>query len=435
MKRKKIVLYHPATHHEKFYSFFWIPYSLLTIASSICDNYETIIIDENLNEQYNVYKLIENCLCVGISVMTGQQIIGALKFTKIVKSINPQIPIIWGGCHPTLLPEITISNSDIDFLVIGRGEIVFNKLIAELETSQNFIDIENIVYKKDNQIVYNKIKNDIILVNSFNWNLLNINNYIRQDEKIGKNVINYVSSFGCPFDCTFCSEVALYQNKWLAYDNKRIINDIQFLLENTNAKSIKFFDANFFGNPNKAIDFAKRIIELKLIFNWAAAIHPKTLSELNNTDLEILQNSNCCRLLIGAESGYQPALDIINKKITANEIIISAIKCSEFNVNGSFTFIVGLPNCDIEKEIEETINIGNQIRRINSKHDVKIHFYAPYPNTLLFHKAIEFGFKPPKTLQDWADYDYYNIETPWIKKDYEKVIHSFNSKNCIYVHL
>ena len=94
MKRNKIILYHPKTHHEKFYSFFWIPYSLLTIASVLPSKCEVQIIDDNLEKNELNFEFFKNCLCVGISVMTGHQIKGALNLSKRIKELNSNIPII-----------------------------------------------------------------------------------------------------------------------------------------------------------------------------------------------------------------------------------------------------------------------------------------------------------------------------------------------------
>src|SRR5665213_2751904 len=228
--RKKIVLYHPATHHERFYSFYWIPYSLLAIASMVSDKYEVVIIDENLEDSIINFKtLTENCLCVGISSMTGHQITGGLSFAANIRKNNPDIPIIWGGPHPTILPELTIEHSLVDVIVKGQGELAFYEIVKRLESNDTLLGIENVVYKSENKITHNpstslKEKSNLPL---FPWNLVEVSRYIRNDEKIGTNVLNYVSSQGCPFECTFCSEVALYNRKWKSYGIERILNDIE----------------------------------------------------------------------------------------------------------------------------------------------------------------------------------------------------------------
>lgn len=436
--KKKIILYHPATHHEKFYSFFWIPYSLLAIASMLIDMYEVIIIDDNLEDtEVDFENITDNCLCVGISSMTGHQITGGLFFASNIKKYNPHIPIIWGGAHPTILYDLTISHPLVDVVVKGQGEFSFREIVNRLEKKQTLHGIKGVIFKENNQIIHNssitlKDKNELPL---FPWHLIDITKYIRSDEKIGTRILNYVSSQGCPFECTFCSEVALYDRKWKSYGTARILSDIEYLIDKGGANAIKFYDANFFVNISTVTQFASALVEKKYGITWAASGHPKTLNNLTESQWQILNQSKCSRLLIGAESGSQEALNIIKKEITPALILELAAKCSKYDVVGSFTFVVGFPNCNDINEISKTLDVASQIRSIDSRHDVKIHFYAPYPGTPLFDEAIKAGFKVPITLEEWAGFDYYTIETPWVDAKWESIIHKFNSENSPYVHL
>ncbi len=438
MREKKIVLYHPATHHDKFYSFYWIPYSLLTIASMVADQHEVILIDDNLEDTvYDFSKLTKDCLCVGISSMIGHQITGGLEFAKTIRQNNSDIPIIWGGSHASILPNLTINHPLADIVVRGQGEYAFRKIVEHLDKRQVLEDINNIVYKQDNSVISNKtsLLRSKTNLPEFPWHLIDIQKYIRCDEKIGTKILNYVSSQGCPFPCTFCSEVALYKSKWKSYGAERIIKDTEYLVKEGKINAIKFYDANFFVNIPIVMQFAEYLVDMDLNISWAASGHPKTLNALKPEQWQLLSKSKCARLLIGAESGSQQVLNIIKKDITPDSILDLAKKCSDFSIVSSFSFIVGFPNYRDEKEVEKTLELGLKIRAVNSLHDVKVHFYAPYPGTPLFQDSCRAGFKAPQTLEEWAEYDYYTIETPWIDKKYEKIIHDFNANNCPYVHL
>ncbi|HRG68437.1 MAG TPA: radical SAM protein [Saprospiraceae bacterium] len=436
--RKKIILYHPATHHERFYSFYWIPYSLLAIASMVSDEYEVVIIDDNLEDNIvDFQSLTKNCLCVGISSMTGHQITGGLNFAGEIKKQNPNIPIIWGGPHPTILPELTITHQFVDVIILGQGEYAFLEVVNRLKKNETLLGIESVIFKEGQHIIHNsravlKDKKELPL---FPFDLIDVKKYIRNDEKIGTHILNYVSSQGCPYECAFCSEVALYDRKWKSYGVERIMNDINYLINEGGANAIKFYDANFFVNISTVMRFASSLVEKNYGITWAASGHPKTLNMLKEEQWRLLNQSKCSRLLIGAESGSQEALNIIKKDITPELVIELANKCSRFDVVGSFTFVVGFPNCTDKDEIEKTLEIASEIRSIDSRHDVKIHFYAPYPGTPLFNEAIKAGFKIPNTLAQWAEFDYYTIETPWVDNKWEPIIHKFNYENSPYVHL
>ena len=435
---KKIILFHPKTQHEKFYSFFWMPYSLIGIGSMFDESFDVIIIDENLNEIVEITKsTLKDVVCVGISSMIGAQITNGLRFAKRVREINPTIPIVWGGHLPTILPELTLDNEYVDIIISGQGEYAFLNYVHSLLNNSKLDIIDGLGYiDVDGNKKINKLNNSISRkkLPKFRWELIDAKKYIRNDKNLGERILNYITSLGCPFPCTFCAEKPMYGNNWYHYSSERIICDLNYLITTYELDAIKFYDANFFANPKVAFNTIHYLNEQHSI-NWAASGHPKTLNMFNDKDWEVLRQSGCKRLLIGAESGDENALNIVKKQITPDIIISLAQKCTKYHIIGSFTFIVGFPNCDFETELNSTIDLGNKIRVLSKNHEVKIHFYAPFPGTKLYKEAINLGFKEPETLNDWSVYDYYNIETPWIDEKYEKEVHEFNNMNCKYVNL
>jgi anaerobic magnesium-protoporphyrin IX monomethyl ester cyclase len=94
---------------------------------------------------------------------------------------------------------------------------------------------------------------------------------------------------------------------------------------------------------------------------------------------------------------------------------------------------VGFPG--IQDDLEDTLRLGESLRAIWEKHEVKVHFYAPYPGTPLWNEAIRHGFKPPGDLDGWSEFDYYAVTTPWVDPAWQDVVRSFNQTHCPYVHV
>ena len=59
---------------------------------------------------------------VGLTCMSGPQIRYGLEFARKVRAESPRLPIVWGGVHPTLLPEQTAASELVDVVVRGEGE-------------------------------------------------------------------------------------------------------------------------------------------------------------------------------------------------------------------------------------------------------------------------------------------------------------------------
>src|SRR3989338_7606256 len=96
-----------------------------------------------------------NTLCVGINCSTGRMISSALGVAHHAREINPELPIVWGGPHPTLMPEQTLKHPLVDIVVINEGDKVFMELIKALANKKNLSGIEGIGYKDNATIKIN----------------------------------------------------------------------------------------------------------------------------------------------------------------------------------------------------------------------------------------------------------------------------------------
>lgn len=423
--RDTVILYYPKIRYLPEYKFFWTPLSLLAISRLLYDDYKIIIIDGNIQRDYHtlVKNHLDRCICIGISTITGGgQLRDAIKFAQIIRNINKDMPIVWGGPHPTSLPDETIKHDMVDIVVRGQGEITFKEVVNSLEKGSSFDKVLGITCKKNNQVIHNNNRPifDINGLSNMPWELIKIENYIRNDVTVNTKTINLVSSYGCPYGCKFCYEVVAYKRRWTGLKAKRILDEISALVNQYGINGVKFYDANFFVNPSRVKDFCVGVVERKLKIKWAASAHPKDLLRLKH-DFGLIKESGCTRILIGAESGSPEVLRFIDKRVSVDEILEAARLCNEFEIIGSFTFMVGFP-IDADKNGKETKDLIEIILGNYPKHEIRVHLWAPYPGTELYPVALERGFEPPKTLEEWADYEYYKPQTPWINEELVKML-------------
>lgn len=438
---KTIVLFHPRTLHENNYRNYHIPYSILAIAT-ILDRkkYNIILIDDNdqKKESYeDVLKSNKNSLlCVGISSMIGAQITYAMKFAKEVRNLNIKVPIIWGGPLATILPEQLIENEYVDILIMGQGERIFSNILKYLDGELSIEHIKGIAYKSGCSCVINQ-RVELENINNFPayktvYDLLDLEHYIRNDEHISSRVLSYHSSQGCPFKCGYCAEVSLWNRKWYGYNVERIIGDIDYLIEKYHVNGIKFYDSEFFIDKKRALEFASYLIDNNYHISWAASAHPQSINRLSDDELEMLRRSGLKRLLIGAESGSEEELKLIGKDSNKKIIMNVAKRCEQKNIYVCFTFVTGYPTMP-SKNIEDAFDFVYELHDFTPMHEVKLHFYGPYPGTPLYNLALDNGFVPPDSLLGWAKHDYYNILTPWIDEKYSKKLREINETLYPYI--
>jgi radical SAM superfamily enzyme YgiQ (UPF0313 family) len=438
MAKQEVILFHPRTGHEKNYRNFWIPYSVLSIGSHLANKgYDVKIVDNN-SKQRSPNEIVSELTrpdLVGVSTMIGHQISEGLDFAAKIKERFPEVTTIFGGGAPTILPEQFLGSDYVDIVVRGQGEQTSLEAAEALKGKRGLENIPGVSFKdKNRKAVHNNSRTPINsdAFAAYDYSLVNPRDYIRSDEHISNKVLNHISSQGCPFGCGFCSEVALYDRKWTSESLERMMQEVSELVEQHGADGIKFYDANFFVNKKRSLSFAEEIKKRDWNIQWAASAHPKNLLVLNDSELRTVSDSGCSRILIGAESGNNEELDYINKNMTTEDVLEVAKRLGRVGIHGSFTVIVGYPGFP-EDNIARTLQFGKQLATTSPLHEVKAHVYAPYPGTPLYQDAIKHGFVAPKTLEDWANYDYYEVQTPWLRSEVTQQIRDFNLNHCPYV--
>jgi len=438
MKRDTVILYQPKVDFLPYYPCFWAPLSILSVAAPLVQKgIRVIILDGNLGEHSKdraiVAENISRCICVGItSMIGGHQLERGLDFATHVKSLSANLPIVFGGPGASIIPDQLITVPEIDFVVLGQGEKPFSDLVDNLIAGTNNNHISGVISKgTDDSKKVVPILLDKNLFPPYPWHLLNVEKYIREDRYLGRRVLNYVSSQGCPYSCGYCSEVAVYHFRWTAFTAKRTFEEVKHLAKTFSLEGIKFYDANFFVNSKRVTEFAGYLLNDGIGIKWGASAHPKNIIKLSDQLAEIKQ-SGLSRLLVGAESGSPEALKYIRKGCATEEILLVAELCARFQIAVAFTFIVGFPG--IKEDIKATLDTVLEMKKISGDFDIKIHFYAPFPGTPLYHEARKNGYHAPASLRDWSIYDYYRIQTPWLAEKEEKKVRMFGDFYCDFLY-
>src|ERR1700710_585802 len=142
----KVLLFNPKSAVAKHR----VPNSILNIAASIEGKYDWAIVDGNCDE--DPLKTIEDYVAnkgykyIGITVMPGPQLRGAIPVSKAIKAKYPYVTIIWGGYFPSTQPKAVLESKYVDFIINGPGDHAFPLLIDALENGTPFEFIKNIIY-------------------------------------------------------------------------------------------------------------------------------------------------------------------------------------------------------------------------------------------------------------------------------------------------
>jgi radical SAM superfamily enzyme YgiQ (UPF0313 family) len=400
-----------------------LPFGLLAVSSSLRRaGFSTVILDLNVCTEQSALERIKNesPLFVGFSVFTGPMIKDALSFSKAIRKFNKDVPLVWGGPHPTIMPDITIAHPLVTIICSGEGERSSVGLADALLKGLPLNSIPGLIFKDETgQIIKNKPMDRIEPSEADNEISLDLKSiectpYIFKNH--GKKTAIFITSRGCPYRCTFCWNLLFHNRKYTAWSSQKIFDEIKPLIE-MGVEKILLFDS-FLGPVSRV----KAIGELlrKSGLSWAIEDGCRVDYHCTEAFFKDLAENGCSHVTFGAESGSQRVLDIISKNITIDDLINSAAMSNKYGIGARYQWMTGIPG-EAKDDSLKTIDLIDTITRINPKSSHSIELYFPYPGNDLYNKVCNSGWKPPYDLDSWGDFRWegrypYHTEGTWYYK-------------------
>ncbi len=421
----KVTLVFPRLRRE---SNVWAPLPLQAVAAPLlADGFEVRLVDGRVIHPHmpDIIEAAGGVLYVGLSVMTGFQIRDAVLISKTLKDVYPELPIVWGGYHASMLPEQTLAEDYIDIIVRGQGQLAALELARRLaaDAGADLDGIPGVCYKRaDSEMV---IAEHPALVDIERFpptpydDILDMEKYMVPD--LGRRTMKYFSSQGCPFGCGFCAETSMYGRGWVGFPPERVVDDLEHLVKKYRVDGFDFADTNFFVSKKRVQAICEGIIERGLKIVWAADVRTKQFIDFTPELRQLIYDAGCRRLLLGAESGSQAALEHIGKQTTVDDTLHVSRLCDDLGIIARFTTMFGFPG-EPEVDIELTMRMIESIKAINEDFEVHGFFFAPYPGAPMYDEAVRLGFKSPETLEGWADFDLTELHTPWVDPIYKEKV-------------
>lgn len=382
------------------------PLGLLTVAAPLVEQgMEVCLLDERAESDFDARlfeELKKNPLCVGISSMSGRHISGALRVSRLVKQ-QSSVPVVWGGVHPSLMPESTVRHELVDIVVRDDGEETFLELLASLKApSATLHRIRGIAFKENGQVVMTERAEPTRIENLplIPFRLVDFDKYsARESWTSEKNVLPMETSRGCPFACSFCTE-SVRKKKWRALSPERVVSDIKQYAQKYGIRSFTFIDDNLFGNIKRG----ERIIELMVQENagikWYTNIRTDYMARVDSAFLAQMEQSGCGMLTFGAESGSDRILRMVNKRATKEEVIAVNRKLARLNISPHFVTIRGFPT-ETREDIVKTFLLNIQLLLENKKAICDFPFLIPTPRTVIARQCLK-EQADRYSLEGWA---------------------------------
>ena len=408
------------------------PLALLFLADAVDRaGFDAIILDEQVEERVfeKLRSLSREALCLGVTSMSGHQIQGALAAAAVAKESRADLPIIWGGWHPSLLPEQTAQHTLVDIVVRGPGETTVVELLNRMTSNQSWEDVAGITYRRDGKVISSpdrpikapdsqrQLPFAKLCMDRYGGQKMEGDDYGTIFSCESGHPFPYISSCGCPFRCRFCAATKVYQRKWFALPAEKTLDELETLHKQYGIKVFYFVDPEFFIDANRAEAIMQGVVDRGLKIIWKAQVRPDHIVKLGLERMRLAYQSGCRQLEIGQESGSPEMLEMIQKDSDITLAIESAIILRESGVIGQYNMIFGFPN-ETDKHIRESLQFVAKLKRVNPECLIPMFFFTPHPGIPLLKDAEACGYKPPLSLIDWSrmSFSYSEPVMPWIRR-------------------
>lgn len=318
-----------------------------------------------------------------------------------------KIPTVIGGTHATFLRDEVLEHCD--FVVRGEGQVTFPELVDAISNGKGFESIAGLSYHSpEGAPIHNPDRppsspREFAALPSPNLKLIVGHERMTQ--------IPIMTSWGCPYDCDFCSVVSMFGRN-VRY---RPVADVLDELEQYRGKNCFFYDDNFVVNEARTTELLQGMIDRKLDIRWIAQMRTAAAYHGGQVDhdlLTLMNRSGCKGVFCGIESVRQATLDAFNKRQKVEDIAgaIRAFHGYKIHVHGMFVF--GADTDDTET-FRETVDFALE-HKIDT---LQFMMLVPLPGTRLYSRMEEQGRLLTK---DWSLYDgHYCVIRPKLMSPYE----------------
>ncbi len=320
---------------------------------------------------------------VGISSTTST----ILESYRIADELRRRgIPVIIGGSHVTFMVDEALRHAD--YVARGEGgETIMVQLAEALQGARELGSVNGISYKGENgEAVHAPLHERCQDLDLLPFPDLTL---IHGHERISPTPI--MTSWGCPFDCTFCSVTAMFGKKYRFRSAENVVAE----LKEKQPRRIFFYDDNLAANRKRLKALLRLMIQEGITVPWGAQVRTDVVRDKEL--LELMQASGADFVALGLESINQATLDHFEKSQTVGDIEHAIKVLHDYGIRSHGMFVLGADH-DTPDSVRETVQFA-----IRNKIDtVMLNILTPLPGTQQFEELDAEG----RIIErDWSFYD------------------------------
>lgn len=332
------------------------PLGLLYVSAYLkSKDIENDVFDTTFSSLANQLTFIKNkkpkVICIYTNLMTKIEVIKLIKILKTEKYNFPKI--ILGGPDVTYNVENYLK-AGADFLVIGEGEETTFELYNAIINNENYFNINGIAYLENNKVVQTQARVKFKELDELplpNREAINMQHYLDTwKNNHGQSSMTISTQRGCPYTCKWCS-TAVYGQSYRRRPANQVAEEMKMLKDKYNPDALWFVDDVFTVSHKWLLAFREEVLKQNAIIPFECITRAE---RLNDEILALLKEIGCFRIWIGAESGSQKIIDLMDRRVDVNVVKEAIQKTNALGMQTGTFIMLGYPGETIE-DIDETI--------------------------------------------------------------------------------
>lgn len=355
-------------------------------------------------------------LMVYVNLMTRLNVLRLIRFIRESPDLS-ETRIILGGPEVKYHAE-NLLKSGADVIIIGEGEETAVELVRQLEKNpepENLKDIPGLAFiNGNNEAEFSPERTKIREIDTLplpNRKKINLHQYLEAwKSHHGQSAMSVSTMRGCPYTCKWCSR-AVYGLSYRRRSPARVADELEWIQKTYNPDSIWFVDDVFTVSHKWLADFRDEILERGIQLPYECITRA---DRMNEEVIGMLKESGCFRVWIGAESGSQKIIDLMDRRVDVNKVRDMIIKAREAGIQAGTFIMLGYPG-ETEKDIEETIHhlktsnpdyftitVAYPIRGTELYAEVEHLHTREFDWNISTDRDIDFERTYPRNYYDWA---------------------------------
>jgi len=319
------------------------------------------------------------------------------EITELLNKLGRNFPIVIGGQMVSPTPEFAVEITGADIGVIGEGEITLYNLVKALRDGSDISKVKGIVINNGEEKTLTgpgEYIEDLSKLPKIPYELFPSTDWLhvgraylpfpQPHNQYADRTVTIHGGRGCPFRCNFC-----YHHSRSRYRPiESMMQEAKELIKRFNANMLFFDDDLAIVSPQRARELAEGIKNLHKKVEWAVSIRMDVLSKMDDRLLRDMKESGCRSVGPGIESGSQKILDIIDKKISVDQIITGLHRLKDAGILPTGAFMVGQLS-ETPKDIEQSIDLMKKTLAYDKNINYAFNITTPFPGSILYDICFE----------------------------------------------